>query len=234
GLMRNGPDLPGAFHALFQSEGKMLFKACGIRSPDLLHKLNSSSDTDWLGINFSPASKRRISPEAFAQMQPAQFDRLVAVFYQNDPAEIIELLARFPFKTIQLYAGDVCPAFVRELKTRVILAIKTPPDLSADKILASLVEPYAADVDCFILDGASPGSGTGIKSDLPEHFPYPFLLAGGLNEDNLELAAQYPNCIGVDIASGIETDGEPDFEKIRRIKVRLAALPLPHDLSDRL
>ncbi|HAD13151.1 MAG TPA: hypothetical protein DCF33_12035 [Saprospirales bacterium] len=228
GLMKPGTALAESFTEHFQHEGKWLFKACGIRTKPLL----ANRSADWLGINFSPRSKRRLSPEAFAAMNPVDFSRLVAVFYQNTFEEIASILARFPFKTIQLYAGDLPPESVRQLKPRVLMAIKPPPEQTPESILETWVEPYAAEVDCFILDSATPGAGTRIQSDLPAQFPYPFLLAGGLHEDNLDLATQYPNCIGVDIASGIETDGGVDFEKIRRIGERLASLPLPHDFSD--
>lgn len=228
GLMKPGIALAKSFKEHFQHEGKWLFKACGIRTQPLL----TNRSADWLGINFSPRSKRRLSPESLAAMNPVDFSKLVAVFYQNTFEEIEAILTRFPFKTIQLYAGDLPPDRVRQLKSRVLMGIKTPPEQTFESILETLAEPYAADVDCFILDSATPGAGTRIQSDLPAQFPYPFLLAGGLHEDNLDLATQYPNCIGVDIASGIETDGAVDFEKIRRIGERLASLPLPYDFSD--
>ena len=99
--------------------------------------------------------------------------------------------------------------------------------------MATQVEPFAADVDCFILDGASPGSGERISGGIPADFPYPFLLAGGLQEHNLEAVTAYANCIGVDIASGMELDGQVNLMRVRGIAQRLASLPLPHDLRDR-
>jgi phosphoribosylanthranilate isomerase len=96
--------------------------------------------------------------------------------------------------------------------------------------ITHLIEPYAADIDCFILDGHSPGSGARIEAEIPANFPYPFLLAGGLQEGNLDAVLGHPNCIGVDIASGLETAEKVDLEKTRRIAQRLVTLSLPHDL----
>jgi phosphoribosylanthranilate isomerase len=84
------------------------------------------------------------------------------------------------------------------------------------------VEPYAADVDFFILDGAAPGSGQRIGTGIPADFPWPFLLAGGINESNLDAIATCKNCMGVDIASGIETGGLVDLDKVGRIAASLA------------
>ncbi len=217
GLMRNQPsDFDLA--SLFQTKGKMLFKACGIRTPDTLKRLLNDGP-DYLGINFSPLSKRRADAETCAVLNSAATARAVAVFYKNSESEIREILEKYPFKTVQLYAGDVSPAFVRSLKLRVILAVK----VTSSEPIHSIVEPYAADVDCFILDGANPGSGERIDNRIPIDFPYPFLLAGGLHEGNLDIILTHKNCIGVDIASGIETNGEVDLAKIERISKFVAS-----------
>ena len=52
------------------------------------------------------------------------FPSAVAVFYKNPESEILDILKKYPFKTVQLYAEDVSPEFVRSLKHRVILAVK--------------------------------------------------------------------------------------------------------------
>ncbi|MCB9317625.1 MAG: hypothetical protein H6569_15900, partial [Lewinellaceae bacterium] len=187
-----------------------LFKACGIRTPALLNQ----SVADFVGLNFSPVSQRQIDPDLLTGRElPAH---AVAVFYKNTEAEIREVLARFPFRRVQLYTGDVTPEFVRSLKQKVLLACRVQAVADLEQL-----ENYAADVDLFILDGAVPGSGQPIDATIPVNFPYPFLLAGGMNATNLERVALFPNCIGVDIASGIETDGAVDMEKIKAIERRL-------------
>jgi len=202
------------FLPLFQTASSpLLFKACGIRTPELL----GTCAPDFIGINFSPASKRRIDTALLEERDIPP--HAVAVFYKNSETEIREILSRFAFKRVQLYAGDVTPAFVRSLRQKVILACRVGS--AAD--LESL-EDYAPDVDMFILDGARPGSGERIGAVIPPDFPYPFLLAGGLNLDNLDAALTYRHCIGVDVASGIETDGVVDVEKIAAISERLRRL----------
>lgn len=212
GLMRESTVQSDLNH-FFRTEGRLIFKACGIRTADTLATLLKEGP-DFIGINFSPLSKRRADDGTLAALKPGIPHSLVAVFYKNSEAEIRQILADYPFKTVQFYAGDVSPEFVRSLKVRVILAVK----IVSSEATTSMVEPYAADVDCFILDGANPGSGERIHPDIPIDFPYPFLLAGGLHEGNLEAALGHKNCIGVDIASGIERNGVVDLSKIDRIK----------------
>lgn len=188
----------------------LLFKACGIRTPELL----DACPADFIGINFSPVSKRRIDPALLEGRDiPAH---AVAVFCQNPETEIRDMLSRFAFRRVQLYAGDVTPEFVRSLRQKVLLACRVGS--AAD--LESL-EDYAADVDMFILDGARPGSGQRIAMEIPRDFPYPFLLAGGMDPGNLDVVRSYSNCIGVDVASGIESDGVVDMGRVAAIATRL-------------
>lgn len=185
-----------------------LFKACGIRTADLL----TTSTADWIGINFSPVSKRRMDPAVLDSCKTLPANA-VAVFYKNSLEEINAILERYPFQTIQLYASDITPDQVRSLRKKVILALSVRSEADLN-----VVEDYASDVDMFILDGAAPGSGQRIGANIPTDFPYPFLLAGGIHAANLHLVHNYENCIGVDIASGIETDNVADAEKISEIR----------------
>lgn len=225
GLMRRATEskpLDLATH--FGTSGRKLFKACGIRDRKTLEVLGENGTeamADFVGINFSPHSKRRPDDSALLHLKTNMLSQAVAVFYQNSEAEIRQILADYAFKTVQFYAGDVSPAFVRSLKLRVMMAVKVEDGQAWQTILNTLVAPYAADVDCFILDGAVPGSGARIEAHIPADFPYPFLLAGGLHEDNLAAMEAFDHCIGVDIASGIETDGLVDPLKIAEISRRL-------------
>ena len=201
-------------------------EAVALRAPDDERAIPAQQvdGPDFIGINFSPVSKRRADAATLELLKASQFSNAVAVFYRNTEAEICETIEKYPFKTAQFYADEVSPEFVRSLKIRVMLAVKVGVSVG--------IESYAADVDCFILDGAIPGSGTRIQTEIPADFPYPFLLAGGLNADNLEAVLTCKNCIGVDIASGIETDYQVDLDKVRHIAQRLSALSLPHDLPN--
>ncbi|MEO6037445.1 MAG: hypothetical protein ABIQ93_03460, partial [Saprospiraceae bacterium] len=176
---------------------------------------------DYIGINFSPLSRRQ--PDAATRLALENFpdfpERLVAVFYRNTEDEIRAILDQYPFRIIQLYAHDVRPEFLRSLRHKVILAcaLRTAADLE-------LLEDFAADVDLFILDGAVPGSGKGAPVIIPADFAYPFLLAGGLQIDNLDRISAYENCLGVDVASGLETDDQVDGLKIQTIAERLSII----------
>lgn len=184
---------------------KPVFKACGIRSEEDL-KANS----DLIGINFSPISKRKVNgDEEWLKNLPKN---AVAVFKNNSEEEIKSITERFGFKYIQVYHGDVSEDFIKSLKCKVILAhaVQSNEDFTA-------IEAIAKHTDFIILDGPFPGSGKGIEIDIPQDFHYPFLMAGGINKDNIDKALSHPTCIGVDIASGIEMDGQVSLDTIDAI-----------------
>lgn len=213
GLMRGGEPME-PFVERFQTGGRRLFKACGVRTPEVLTALTGTGAgrPDFIGLNFSPLSKRRASAATCEVFKTSQVAGAVAVFYKNTEEEVRAVLERYPFQTVQLYADDVTPEFVRSLRQRVFLALAVRETADLQRL-----EAYAADVDLFILDGAVPGSGQHIGAAIPADFPYPFLLAGGLHEGNLDAILPYKNCVGVDIASGIETDGAVDEARVRAI-----------------
>ena len=73
-------------------------------------------------------------------------------------------------------------------------------------------------IDFFILDGSIPGSGEEISLNKALDFPYPFLLAGGMNSSNYNRIYDLKNCFGIDAASGVEENGIFSIKKINEIK----------------
>ena len=195
------------------ADNKFFFKACGLRKKEDL----ASAQADLIGINFSPISKRRISIE---ELEKATLpENSVAVFRENTKEEITSILKKFPFKYVQLYADEVDLDFLKTLSQKVILGVP----MKGEGILEKAME-LAAEIDFFILDGPIPGSGGEIKMEIPADFPYPFMWAGGINATNLKVCKSHPMCFGVDVASGIEEDGEVSLVKIKEIAKKINKL----------
>lgn len=76
--------------------------------------------------------------------------------------------------------------------------------------------------DYILLDHGTGGTGQSFNWDLIGKIDRPWFLAGGLNQDNVAEAVRKVNPFGVDISSGVETDGFKDKQKIetciRRIR----------------
>jgi phosphoribosylanthranilate isomerase len=61
------------------------------------------------------------------------------------------------------------------------------------------------------------GSGKAFDYDLIPELHKPFFIAGGLNNENINKVFKKCHPFGVDISSGVETDGLKDGEKVRQI-----------------
>jgi len=87
----------------------------------------------------------------------------------------------------------------------------------------------AAQVDAILLDSGNSKlatkelGGTGRRHDwklsrrIRERIEVPLFLAGGLKPDNVRDAVQTVGPFGLDICSGVRTDGKPDEEKLRAL-----------------
>lgn len=95
-----------------------------------------------------------------------------------------------------------------------------------DDGVLDLIDTYADHVDAFLLDSGKPGSmtptlgGTGhvhdwtISRRFVDASPKPVFLAGGLKPDNVSDAIRTVRPFGLDLCSGIRTDGQLDPRKL--------------------
>lgn len=203
-LMKRPELLDGGFRQI------KVIKACGVR-----HSFERVGElADLIGINFSDLSRRRVSSQQLDEEGVPT--NAVAVFYRNSEAEIAKVLAKYPFQYVQIYADDLSDSLIKLIRSKLILAVCWQGARSME-----LIEQWARYAHFLILDGGNPGSGKVIETEIPADFPYPFLLAGGIDASNTDRIEQYNNCLGIDTASGIETDGRLDCSKITTICQRL-------------
>ncbi|MCB9202322.1 MAG: hypothetical protein H6604_04645 [Flavobacteriales bacterium] len=197
-------------YEFYQYNKSYFFKACGLRSFDNLDKIKS----DLIGVNFSPISKRKINESELDNFKHSK--KLVAVFKDNSYEEIQEIVEKYKFPYIQIYANELSLEELKSLKTKKIVAFN--PNIDSEYQEAIAVAKY---VDLFILDGSTPGSGKTISLEKAKEFSYPFLLAGGMNINNLDRIISLENCIGVDCASGVEVNNTFDIDLVNQIMNKL-------------
>ncbi|MCF8316517.1 MAG: phosphoribosylanthranilate isomerase [Ignavibacteriales bacterium] len=82
-------------------------------------------------------------------------------------------------------------------------------------------------VDAILLDSGNPNlavkelGGTGrthnweLSREIRKSIPIPLFLAGGLNKDNVSLAIKTVEPFGLDLCSGVRTDGKLDRQKLK-------------------
>ena len=200
-------------------------KICGLRDPD-----NALVAVEWgadfLGLNFMPGVRRQITPERAREIvervraySKGDAPRLVGLFADQPLDEVNDIVRRCGLDMAQL-CGDEPPDYWARVEADVIKQIKVRDDSLDDTL--STVERVVQAGHVAMLDkyekGALGGTGRafdwGIAQKVAERFSV--VLAGGLTPDNVARAIVEVGPWGVDVSSGVETDGDKDPVKIRR------------------
>src|SRR5205085_6375038 len=207
-------DIPAQMRSLLQgANASTQVKICGLRTPGHL-KAAIEAGADMLGLVFYEPSHRYIEPrEARALVEKLDTD-IVGVFVNREAAFINDIAEQVGLHIVQLH-GDEPPEFCQQIKRPVIkgLRIQQHSDLG-------LLQAYQQACWRLLLDTpTSQWGGTGETHDwtlarsVAQEFP--ILLAGGLTPENVIEAIQLIHPWGVDVSSGVETNGSKDEGKIR-------------------
>jgi len=160
---------------------------------------------DFIGLNFSPDSPRRIDINTADSIMNAVKNtkiRTVFLFYRNSKEEITEILTKLRPDYIQ-YITREWPdtSFLEKTGIPLIAAIQVREQITDNELKKWPGEFY-------ILDSYSKneGGGTGesFNYELVEKVTLPFLVAGGLNPENVAMAIAASGAAGADVASGVE------------------------------
>lgn len=179
-------------------------KICGItRSEDA--QAAAAAGADAIGLVFYARSPRAVDIEqarALCRALPP-FVTVVALFVNEQPGRIREVLAALPVDLLQFHGSETaeqCGAYGRPY----IKAIGMREDI--DPLAAMQDYPDAAG---FLFDAWQPDihGGGGVTFDwrrLPEQSGRPVILAGGLTPDNVADAIRQARPWAVDVSSGVE------------------------------
>ncbi|HWA86053.1 MAG TPA: phosphoribosylanthranilate isomerase [Opitutus sp.] len=205
------------------------FKVCGLTSL-VDAELADRCGADYLGFIFYPKSPRFVSLAKYEAMAKRLPDRKrVAVSVEPTPDELAAMAAA-GFDRFQVhFRADTPIATIAGWSERVgadrlWLAPKLPPDADVTPALLPLAKT-------FLLDAFQSGvfGGTGKTGDWAKfarhraaHPDQTWILAGGLNAENIGEALAASGARFVDVNSGVEAaPGVKDLEKLKRFVVAL-------------
>ncbi len=195
----------------------MKIKVCGMKQSQNINEL-IKLEIDFIGFIFYPKSKRYLEQNLSADI-PANITR-VGVFVNENKKIILEKIKKYKLDFVQLHARE-SPELCRQISLSgagLIKAFSVDSDFDFKK-----TEKYENSCDYFLFDtkGKDYG-GNGIKYDwkILENYKSktPFLLSGGISENDVDEINNFNHemCVGIDINSGFET--KPGMKNIEKIK----------------
>lgn len=199
-------------------------KICGINSLEAADAA-ASAGADFAGMVFFPQSPRHLGFDQAAAIAERLRGgpRLVALFVNPDDAMLAEGIASTQPDLIQLH-GMEKPSRVGQIVSRFGLPVIKALQIADSADLAA-AKDYEGAVDYFLFDAKSPPKaerpgGHGVSFDWKIlsgcDVRLPWLLAGGLNAENVGRAVRASGAKIVDTSSGVETSpGRKSPEMIR-------------------
>lgn len=212
----------------------VLTKICGLNDPVAV-RAAVDGGAAFIGLVFYPPSPRAVTPvqaAALVALAPAGVDR-VGLFVDADDDAIDAVLANAPLDILQLH-GSESPERVAGLRARTGLKVMKVIKVAGAADLEPASKWYDV-ADWLMFDARPPEDmlnalpgGNALAFDwllLKDwDFPLPWMLAGGLNGDNVAEAVRLSGARHVDTSSGVEDKpGVKNPDKIRQFLKAVAA-----------
>jgi phosphoribosylanthranilate isomerase len=187
----------------------------------------AEAGADFVGMIFAPG-KRQVTPEKAAALVKAvrELERvpaIVGVFVNTPASEVNQTAEKYDLDLVQL-SGDEDWQYCLEMDKPVIKVIHVADSDTVDSIVATIEEGFnmlrGRDV-MYLLDTKSENAYGGTGQSFNRQIAVgvagriPVIIAGGLNPDNVAEVVEEVHPWGVDVSSGVETDGQKDTVKIK-------------------
>lgn len=209
----------------------MKIKICGIMRPEDA-VVATEAGADFVGMIFVPQRRRRLSAAAGREIAqavkeaspPGKTPKIVGNFADQSQEEVNQFVTECGLDFVQL-CGQESIAYCGQIDAEVIKVVHVDPSAAAAADLdhvAERVQTYAGVGHLVTLDrlvvGVQGGTGHSFDWTIAAHISemgLPIILAGGLAPKNVAQAIAEVQPWGVDVSSGVETNGVKNHDKIR-------------------
>lgn len=192
----------------------MKIKLCGLTRLCDIDAVNEAMP-DYIGFVFAK-SRRQVTPDTAAKLKQHLSEKIkaVGVFVNESPKKIADFYQKGIIDFAQLHGS--------ETESDLLALKKLVPHLPLIKALrveqdVDLHPWQNSCADFLLLDHGAGGTGHSFDWNLIPNLNKPFFLAGGLSHKNILSGIAQTHPYGVDLSSGIETDGLKDRNKILEI-----------------
>ena len=199
-------------------------KMCGISKVETIPAVVEAKP-DYMGLVFAP-SKRQVTVEQAEILveelhkqcinhYDTKVVKTVGVFVNETLDNLVRIADTANLDAVQLH-GDEDEAFIQSLKERTNVEVWKAIQIRSAADVEKWIDS-SADMLLFDAYHKDERGGTGEVFDWSslDTFERPFMLAGGIDSTNVARAIRTVRPYGIDISSGIETNGVKDDEKIK-------------------
>ena len=197
---------------------ELFIKICGITNLEDARSAVSYG-ASALGFMMYEKSPRKIVKEEVLEIIKELPEEVIPVMvFVNPSSEYVERCLEVSSKLIPQFHGDETPAFCSSFGRDFLKALR----VSGKEDLQTIFESYSKSW-MLLLDSYQKNDfgGTGKtfewKNLKGKELNKPYLLAGGLNPENVEKALSLVSCAGLDVSSGVESSpGKKDSIKLKK------------------
>ena len=222
-------------------------KMCGISKIETIPAV-IEANPDYMGLVFAP-SKRQVTVDQakilvselhkqyanrynrdviqWSNDLVQEFIKTVGIFVNETLDNLVTIATEVNLDAVQLH-GDEDEAFIQSLKERTNVEVWKAVQIRSAADAEAWIDSSA---DMLLFDAYHKdergGMGEVFDWSCLDEFERPFMLAGGIDSTNVARAIRTVRPYGIDISSGIETEGVKDDEKIKAFTniVRTIAMP---------
>ena len=224
-------------------------KMCGISKIETIPAV-IEANPDYMGLVFAPSKRQVTVDQAKTLVEELhkqyanrynrdaeqysnqtlihqEFIKTVGIFVNETLDNLVTIATEVNLDAVQLH-GDEDEAFIQSLKERTNVEVWKAVQIRSAADAEAWIDSSA---DMLLFDAYHKdergGMGEVFDWSCLDEFERPFMLAGGIDSTNVARAIRTVRPYGIDISSGIETDGVKDDEKIKAFTniVRTIAMP---------
>lgn len=224
-------------------------KICGISKVETILAIVDAKP-DYMGLVFAPSKRQVTVDQAKTLVEELhkqyanrynrdaeqysnqtlihqEFIKTVGIFVNETLDNLVTIATEVNLDAVQLH-GDEDEAFIQSLKERTNVEVWKAVQIRSAADAEAWIDSSA---DMLLFDAYHKdergGMGEVFDWSCLDEFERPFMLAGGIDSTNVARAIRTVRPYGIDISSGIETEGVKDNEKITAFTklVRTIAMP---------